>query len=64
LVFYITHASTRYRHPMDPVMLILAVYGLAYPVTYLLRRSSSHNSIPAAEKGLRGDPERKAIHAG
>ncbi len=64
LVFYITHASTRYRHPMDPVMLILAVYGLAYPITYLLRRSSSNNSIPAAEKGLRGDPERKAIHAG
>ena len=28
LVFYITHASTRYRHPMDPVMLVLAVYGL------------------------------------
>jgi 4-amino-4-deoxy-L-arabinose transferase-like glycosyltransferase len=38
LVFYITHASTRYRHPMDPVMLVLAVYGLAYPITYLAKR--------------------------
>jgi hypothetical protein len=40
LIFYITHASTRYRHPMDPVMLLLAVYGLAYPVSYLLKRFS------------------------
>lgn len=38
LVFYITHASTRYRHPMDPVMLILAVYALAYPASHLFRR--------------------------
>jgi 4-amino-4-deoxy-L-arabinose transferase-like glycosyltransferase len=41
LVFYITHASTRYRHPMDPVMLVLAVYGLAYSANYLLKRFSS-----------------------
>jgi hypothetical protein len=40
LVFYVTHASTRYRHPMDPVMLILAVYGFAYPITYLTKRWS------------------------
>src|SRR5579885_185611 len=40
LVFYITHASTRYRHPMDSVMLVLAVYGLAYPVTYVVKRWS------------------------
>ena len=38
LVFYITHASTRYRHPMDPVMLVLAVYGLAYSANYVLKR--------------------------
>ena len=49
LVFYITHASTRYRHPMDPVMLVLAVYALAYPVTYLLKRFSSLGArIPAS----------------
>jgi hypothetical protein len=64
LIFYITHSSSRYRHPIDPVMLVLAVYAVAYPVTYLLKRSSSLNSIPAAERGLRGDPERKAVHAG
>jgi 4-amino-4-deoxy-L-arabinose transferase-like glycosyltransferase len=40
LVFYVTHASTRYRHPMDPVMLVLAVYGLAYSANYALKRFS------------------------
>jgi 4-amino-4-deoxy-L-arabinose transferase-like glycosyltransferase len=40
LVFYITHASTRYRHPMDSVMLILAVYGVVYPFAYLAKRWS------------------------
>lgn len=64
LVFYITHASTRYRHPMDSVMLVLAVYGLVYPVAYLLKRSSRLNSVSAPDKDLRGEPERKVIHAG
>jgi 4-amino-4-deoxy-L-arabinose transferase-like glycosyltransferase len=44
VVFYITHASTRYRHPMDPIMLVLAVYGLVYAVTYLRRRLSGLES--------------------
>jgi 4-amino-4-deoxy-L-arabinose transferase-like glycosyltransferase len=50
LIFYITHASTRYRHPMDPVMLLLAVYGLAYPLSYLLKRFSGIEArMPAAD---------------
>src|SRR5260370_34538540 len=40
LVFYVTHTSSRYRHPMDPIMLVLAVYALAYPVTHELKRFS------------------------
>jgi hypothetical protein len=48
LIFYITHSSSRYRHPIDPVMLVLAVYAVAYPVTLLLKRSSGlHARIPA-----------------
>jgi hypothetical protein len=48
LIFYITHSSSRYRHPIDPVMLVLAVYAVAYPVTHLLKRSSGlHARIPA-----------------
>lgn len=56
LVFYITHASTRYRHPMDPVMLVLAVYGFAYPVSYLLKRFTQRTSgaepVPQLKSGL------------
>jgi 4-amino-4-deoxy-L-arabinose transferase-like glycosyltransferase len=28
LVYYITHADVRYRHPIDPVIVLLAVYGV------------------------------------
>ncbi len=38
LVFYLTHTSLRYRFPMDPIMLVLAVHGVAYPVSLLRRR--------------------------
>jgi 4-amino-4-deoxy-L-arabinose transferase-like glycosyltransferase len=43
LIFYITHTSTltRYRHPMDPIMLVLAVYALGYAVTYVAKRFSA-----------------------
>src|SRR5260370_6819645 len=48
LVFYVTHTSSRYRHPMDPIMLVLAVYALAYPVTHVLKRFSGLEArIPA-----------------
>jgi 4-amino-4-deoxy-L-arabinose transferase-like glycosyltransferase len=30
LTYYITHSAERYRHPIDPVMTILAVYAAAY----------------------------------
>jgi hypothetical protein len=33
LVYYITHTSLRYRHPIDPVMAVLAVYAVAYPIS-------------------------------
>lgn len=49
LVFYITHTSPRYRHPMDPIMLILSVYALAYAVIYLRKRFSGLEArIPAS----------------
>ena len=50
LLFYVTHSSSsgRYRHPIEPVMLVLAVYAIAYPVTHLLKRFSGlHARIPA-----------------
>ncbi|HET6144017.1 MAG TPA: hypothetical protein VFE02_10940 [Candidatus Acidoferrales bacterium] len=43
IIFYITHASLRYRFPMDPIMMILATYGVA-SVVRLLRGKSAHLS--------------------
>lgn len=49
LIFYITHPSSRYRHPIEPVMLVLAVYAAAYPVTQLLGHLSGlHTRVPTA----------------
>ena len=40
VVFYVTHTSGRYRYPMDPIMAILAVFAIAYPLSQLIRRSA------------------------
>jgi 4-amino-4-deoxy-L-arabinose transferase-like glycosyltransferase len=39
LVYYATHASLRYRHPIDPVLLILVTIGFGSPFTH--RRHAS-----------------------
>jgi hypothetical protein len=38
LTFYLTHTSLRYRFPMDPIMLVLAVFAVAYTVSPAARR--------------------------
>jgi hypothetical protein len=38
IVYYVTHSSLRYRHPIDPVMVVLAIFALAYPVRVLVQR--------------------------
>jgi hypothetical protein len=51
-VFYLTHGSARYRHPMDPVLTVLAVFAVAYPFRLLFgaraadRESRASRSIP------------------
>ena len=42
--YYITHTASRYRHPIDPVMTILAVYFITRALRYF--------SIPAATPTL------------
>lgn len=32
VVFYVTHTALRYRFPMDPIMMVLAANGVAYPL--------------------------------
>lgn len=41
IVFYLTHSSLRYRFPMDPIMVVLAAYGLYYPVSQWLERTKT-----------------------
>jgi 4-amino-4-deoxy-L-arabinose transferase-like glycosyltransferase len=38
LTYYITHTALRYRHPIDPIMTILAVYSVARLVEFLSRK--------------------------
>ena len=38
IVYYLTHSSLRYRHPIDPVMVVLAIFALAYPVRVVIQR--------------------------
>ena len=41
MAFYITHTSLRYRLPMEPVMLTLAVFAVLYLVSPAARRSAA-----------------------
>jgi hypothetical protein len=37
VVYYITHTSLRYRHPVDPFLVLLAVYSVASAFRALAR---------------------------
>lgn len=39
LIFCLTHSSLRYRFPMDPLMMVLAAYGVSYPISLLRERT-------------------------
>jgi 4-amino-4-deoxy-L-arabinose transferase-like glycosyltransferase len=47
-VYYVTHPSWRYRHPIDPVMMVLAAYGIACVVRAPFRRKSTSHASPIA----------------
>ncbi len=47
IVYYVTHSSLRYRHPIDPAMVVVATYALAYPLTVKARRKREAQ-FPAA----------------
>jgi len=50
VVFYFTHGSGRYRHPIDPILTLLAVFAVAYPIRLFLRsmatKPRSNESAP------------------
>ncbi len=41
IVYYITHSSIRYRHPIDPAMVVLTALAVTYPARVLARRRST-----------------------
>ena len=50
LIFYLTHSSLRYRFPIDPIMMVLAAYGVANLVSLVRGRSEqvSENVSPVS----------------
>ena len=46
VVFYVTHTSGRYRYPMDPIMAILTVFAIAYPLSQFVRRGAGKLWVP------------------
>jgi len=50
MVYYITHTTLRYRHPIDPAMCLLAVCAVALPLRAWMKRSAAEKwrSLPAA----------------
>jgi hypothetical protein len=45
LVYYVTHASLRYRHPIDPIVLILTAIAVIGG-----RRNEVENALPARDE--------------
>jgi hypothetical protein len=44
LLYYATHATLRYRHPLDPILVILAAIAAAAPLQALANRL--HRRVP------------------
>ena len=57
VVFYVTHTSGRYRYPMDPIMTILTVFAIAFPLSQLLRRGQALGAGVGYQRivSIRGD---------
>lgn len=49
LVYYVCHTNPRYRHPIDPVMVILAAYAVTTICGWIERRFSAGGRENAAE---------------
>jgi hypothetical protein len=56
IVYYITHTSLRYRHPIDPAMIVVATYAVAYPGILMARRKQNAQ-FPAGATGTAADPD-------
>jgi len=57
--YYLTHTSLRYRHPIDPVLTLFAVYVAAQVISRL--GSKSRGTLGLEGPGLRIDPKHGVI---
>ena len=55
LVFYITHSSARYRFPIDPMMMVLAAYGVAHPISLWIKRIAAQPRAASAAASTASD---------
>lgn len=49
VTYYITHSILRYRHPIDPLLAVFAVYALARARSLVSRRAVARNTSKAIE---------------
>ncbi|HLJ23148.1 MAG TPA: glycosyltransferase family 39 protein [Candidatus Acidoferrales bacterium] len=52
-VFYVTHASSRYRFPIDPIILILATGAVAHALSLARRHDTNLSKTIAPEQSMR-----------
>ena len=60
IVYYVTHTSLRYRHPIDPALVVLSAYAVGYPLILMARKRReaqfpvgvSHEPVPASPVAL------------
>jgi hypothetical protein len=46
IVYYLTHPARRYRHPIDPVLIVLTAFVVTYPLRLLASRRASEDFAP------------------
>jgi hypothetical protein len=64
VTYYITHSAVRYRHPIDPVMTILAVYAVSYAYAKLQGRGVEFARRRISLQAAEGNPVDRASHLG
>ncbi len=50
VVYYVTHTALRYRHPIDPVMAVLAAYAPAFIVAKCSEKLALRAGVPATRR--------------
>ncbi|PYU17771.1 MAG: hypothetical protein DMG32_27330, partial [Acidobacteria bacterium] len=56
VTYYITHSAVRYRHPIDPLMTVLAVYAVACVYANVTMRSESSSRANSVSEGSLRSP--------